>query len=165
MTRLSTPKIALLAAAALAAEQTLLEDLAWHGGRLELLLLIAGFAALFARDRRQALLCCWIVGLTKDAGSVGPMGLHALLFLGVGWAFTALRSAVFRDSVLTQAGLVAAATAAVGLASATAVSLTAGAIPAGVWLGRILVSTLVTAGLAPVVIHALALPARVLVNE
>ena len=155
MTRLSTPKVLLLAAACLVAELTVLDDLAWLGGRLELLLLVSVFAALFARDRRQALIACWLVGLVKDLGSAGPLGLHAVLFLGVGWAIVSLKQLLFRESCIMQAGVAAAGCAAVALVTALFVSITVGGVPASLWVTKTLMSTLVTALLAPLFVRLL----------
>ncbi len=163
MIRFRTGKLLLLAAAALAAEMTVLDDLAWRGARLELLLLLACFGALFAQDRRQALLVCWSIGLLKDAGSIGPFGLHALIFLATGWIIVGVKQVIFRESPLVQAGVAAAGCAGTGLATALFVSVTAGGVSAPVWVARTLLSTLVTAPLAPAAIHLL-LRARFLVR-
>ncbi len=155
MKGLSTAKLALLAAACLVAELTILDDLSWRGARVELLLLLACFAALFARDRRQALFSCWLIGLIKDIGSSGPLALHALLFLLAGWAIVSVKQIIFRESVLTQLLVAAAGCAAVGIATALVVSMTAGGIPASHWLTKTLMSTLATALLAPIVVQLL----------
>jgi rod shape-determining protein MreD len=155
MNRLSTPKVLLLAGACLVAELTLLDDLAWLGGRLELLLLVAVFAALFARDRRQALLTCWLVGLVKDLGSAGPLGLHAVLFLGVGWTIHGIKQLLFRESAVMQAGVAAAGCAAVAVATALFVSVTVGGVPPSLWLTKTVMSALVTALLAPAFVRLL----------
>jgi rod shape-determining protein MreD len=156
MKGINTAKLVLLAFAALAAEVTVLDDLAWFGARVELLFVIACFAALFARDRRQALITCWIVGLVKDVGSASAFGLHALLFLLAGWVITSLKQIVFRESIATQVAVAAAGCAAVGVASALAVSIGAGSIPASLWLTKTLFSALVTALVAPILMQTLA---------
>ena len=141
----------------------MLDDLAWHGARIELLLILACFAALFARDRRQALLACWIIGLLKDLGSAGPLGLHAGLFLVTGWIILSVKQILFRESILMQAGVAAAGCAGVGIATALVVSLTVGGIPASLWITKTLMSAAATALLAPLVVQLL-LRARFLVR-
>src|SRR5262249_17698242 len=84
MTRYTTRKLGLLAVAALAFEFTRSETCSVGGARAEALLSLACFAALFARDSGQGLLASWMIGIVKDVGSAGPLGLHALLFLAAG---------------------------------------------------------------------------------
>lgn len=147
MVKYSTGKIALLAAAALAFELTLLESWSLGGARAELLLSLACFAALFARDSGQGLLASWLIGLLKDLGSAGPLGLHALLFLGAGWVVLQIRQILFRESPLTQLGITFVAACWVNLAAAIVVSITVGGIPFGVIVGKTLLSALLTAGI------------------
>jgi rod shape-determining protein MreD len=160
MKAVNSPKLLALAAVALALEVTVLADFAF---RVELLLLLACFGALFARDRRQALLLCWTIGLVKDTGSAGPLGLHALLFLAVAWVIVTLKQVLFRESLVIQAAVAAAGCAACALATALFVSVTAGGIPASLWIARTLASAIVTALLAPALV-ALLLKARFLVR-
>ena len=147
MVKYSTGKLALLAAAALAFELTLLESWSVGGARAELLLSLACFAALFARDSGQGLLASWLIGLLKDLGSAGPLGLHALLFLGAGWVVLQIRQILFRESPLTQLGITFVAACWVNLAAAIVVSITVGGIPFGVIVGKTLLSALLTAGI------------------
>lgn len=163
MIRYSTFKLALLGIAALVAEMTVLNDLGVAGARLELLLLLACFGALFAQDRGQALWACWILGIIKDAGSIGPFGLHALLFLATGWIIVNVKQVIFRESPLAQAGVAAAGVAGAGIATAVFVSATAGSVSASVWFTKTLMSALVTAPLAPAAMHVL-VKARFLVR-
>lgn len=156
MIRYDTTRLVLLAAAGLALETTALEVFSLRGSRVELLLLLACFAALFARDSRQGLLAAWMVGLFKDLGSGGPAGLHALLFLGAGWVVLRVRQVLFHTSPLTQLAVAFLATCWVQILSALFVSATAGAIPAGVIAGRTVLSALLTATCAPPVFAALA---------
>lgn len=145
MVKYSTGKIALLAAAALAFELTLLETWSLGGTRPELLLSLAVFAALFARDSGQGLLASWIIGLLKDVGSAGPLGLHALLFLVTGWIVLQVRQILFRESPLTQLGVAFVAACWVNLAAAIVVAVSVGGIPFGVIVGKTLLSALLTA--------------------
>ncbi len=128
MVRYSTLKIAALAAVALAAEVTVLEACALKGARAEALLSLACFAALFAWGSRQGLLGAWLVGLVKDAASVGPLGLHALLFLGAGWVVLQVRQVLFRESPVTQLAVAFVATCGVQVAASAVVAVTAGGI-------------------------------------
>ncbi|HXG61875.1 MAG TPA: rod shape-determining protein MreD [Planctomycetota bacterium] len=149
MVRYSTFKIAALAGVALVAEATLLEACALKGARAEALLSLACFAALFARDSRQGLLGAWLVGLVKDAASVGPLGLHALLFLGAGWAVLQIRQVLFRESPVTQLAVAFVATCGVQAAAALFIAATAGGIPIGIIAAKTLLSALLTAALTP----------------
>jgi len=159
----STGKLALLAAAALAFELTLLESWSIGGVRAELLLSLACFAALFARDSGQGLLASWLIGLLKDLGSAGPLGLHALLFLGAGWVVLQIRQILFRESPLTQIGVTFVAACWVNLAAAIVVSISVGGIPFGVIVGKTLLSGLLTAGIT-VPVHLTLMQARWLVK-
>jgi rod shape-determining protein MreD len=159
----STTKLAMLAAAALAFELTLLENWSLKGARAELLLSLACFAALFARDSGQGLLASWLIGLLKDLGSAGPLGLHALLFLGAGWVVLQIRQILFRESPLTQLGVTFVAACWVNLAAAIVVSITVGGIPFGVMVGKTLLSALLTAGIT-VPLHVTLMHARWIVR-
>ena len=163
MVKYSTGKLALLAAAALAFELTLLESWSIGGVRAELLLSLACFAALFARDSGQGLLASWLIGLLKDLGSAGPLGLHALLFLGAGWVVLQIRQILFRESPLTQIGVTFVAACWVNLAAAVLVSISVGGIPFGVIVGKTLLSALLTAGIT-VPVHLTLMQARWLVR-
>jgi len=163
MVKYSTGKLVLLAAAALAFELTLLESWSVSGARAELLLSLACFAALFARDSGQGLLASWLIGLTKDLGSAGPLGLHALLFLGAGWVVLQIRQILFRESPLTQLGVTFVAACWVNLAAAIVVSISVGGIPFGVIVAKTLLSALLTAGIT-VPVHLTLMQAKWLVR-
>ena len=163
MVKYSTGKLALLAAAALAFELTLLESWSIGGVRAELLLSLACFAALFARDSGQGLLASWLIGLLKDLGSAGSLGLHALLFLGAGWVVLQIRQILFRESPLTQIGVTFVAACWVNLAAAIVVSISVGGIPFGVIVGKTLLSGLLTAGIT-LPVHLTLMQARWLVK-
>lgn len=163
MTRYSTSKLVLLGAVALAFELTVLEAWSVKGGRAELLLSLACFAALFAGDSLQGLSASWTLGLLKDLGSAGPLGLHALLFLGAGWVVLQIRQVLFRESPLTQLGVTFIAACWVNLAAAIAVSISVGGIPFGVIVVKTLLSALLTAGVS-VPIHFTLMQAKGLVR-
>jgi rod shape-determining protein MreD len=148
VTRYSTAKLLLLGAVLLACELTVLDRWAVQGVRPEALLSLACFAALFARDSSQGLLASWLLGLLKDAGSAGPLGLYALLFLGAGAVVLQVRQILFRESPLTQLAVAFIAACWVNLAAALVVAIGVGGIPIGVILGKTLLSALLTAGLA-----------------
>jgi len=147
VTKYSTGKLLLLAAVLLGCELTILDRWAVKGARPEALLSLACFAALFARDSSQGLLASWLIGLLKDAGSAGPLGLHALLFLGAGAVVLQIRQVLFRESPLTQLAVTFVAACWVNLAAAIVVALSVGGIPIGVIVGKTLLSALLTAGL------------------
>lgn len=163
MNKYSTGKIVLIAAAALAFELTVVETWSIGGARVELLLSLACFAALFARDSSQGLLTAWILGLLKDIGSAGPLGLHALLFLGAGAVVLQVRQLLFRESPLTQLGVAFVAACWVNLVAAIVVSISVGGIPFGVVLGKTLLSALLTAGIT-VPLHLTLMQAKWLVK-
>jgi len=141
----STAKLLILGAVALAFELTLLERWSLKGARPEALLSLACFAALFARDSSQGLIASWMIGLLKDLGSAGPLGLHALLFLGAGWVVLQIRQVLYRESPLTQVAVTFIAACWVNLAAAIVVAVTVGGIPLGVLLGKTALSALLTA--------------------
>jgi rod shape-determining protein MreD len=145
VTRYRTSKLLFLGAVLLACELTVLDRWAVQGARPEALLSLACFAALFARDSSQGLVASWLIGLLKDAGSAGPLGLHALLFLGAGAVVLQIRQILFRESPLTQLAVTFIAACWVNLAAALLVALTVGGIPIGVIVGKTLLSALLTA--------------------
>lgn len=147
MTKYSTGKLLLLAAVLLGCELTVLDRWAVKGARPEALLSLACFAALFARDSSQGLLASWLIGLLKDTGSAGPLGLHALLFLGAGAVVLQIRQILFRESPLTQLAVTFIAACWVNLAASIVVALSVGGIPLGVIVGKTLLSALLTAAL------------------
>ena len=163
MSKYSTTKLVLLGAVALAFELTVLEAWSWKGGRAEVLLSLACFAALFARDSLQGLGASWTLGLIKDVGSAGPLGLYALLFLGAGWVVLQIRQVLYRESPLTQLGVTFIAACWVNVAAAIVVSITVGGIPFGVIFVKTLLSALLTAVLS-VPIHLTLMTAKGLVK-
>jgi len=155
MNRYSTTKLVFLASVVLAAEVTLLETCSLKGARAEALLALACFAALFARDSAQGLLAAWMIGLVKDAASAGPLGLHALLFLGAGWVVLQVRQILYRESPVTQLVVAFVATCWVNAAAAVFVSVFVGGIPFGIIVGKTLLSAVLTAALAPPLLFVL----------
>lgn len=145
----STTKLAGWAAVLLAAELTLFERWSVKGARPEALLALACFAALFAKEPRQGLLACWLIGLMKDIASAGPFGLHALLFVGAGWVVLQVRQVLFPESPLTQLAVAFIAACWVNAAAAAVVALSVGGLPLGLVLAKILLSALLTAVLTP----------------
>jgi rod shape-determining protein MreD len=152
MNRYSTAKLVAWGVVALAAEVTVLESWSIKGVRPEALLVLACFAALFARDSQQGLLACWGIGLLKDAASSGPLGLHGLLFAIAGWAVLQVRQVLFRESPITQLAVGFLAACWVNAAAAIFVSISAGGVPFGVLVGKTLVSALLTAAVTPPVL-------------
>ena len=148
----STAKLVGWAAVLLAAELTLLERWSIKGARAEALLSLACFAALFAKEPRQALPACWIIGLLKDVASAGPLGLHALLFVGAGWVVLQVRTILFPESPLTQLAVAFIAACWVHAAAAGVAALTTGGIPLGVVVVKTALSALLTAVLTPVLL-------------
>lgn len=163
MTKYSTFKLLLLGGVLLAFELTVLDRWSVSGARAEALLSLACFAALFARDSGQGLLAAWLIGLLKDLGSAGPLGLHALLFLAAGGVVLQIRQVLFRESPLTQLAVTFVAACWVNLAAAVVVSLTVGGIPFGVIAGKTLLSALLTAVLT-IPMHATLAQTRWLVK-
>lgn len=146
----STTRLAGWAAVLLAAELTLLERWSVRGARPEALLALACFAALFAKEPNQGLLACWIVGMLKDVASAGPLGLHALLFVGAGWVVLQVRQVLFPESPLTQLAVAFIAACWVNAVAAAVVALAAGPIPLKVVVLKTLLSAALTAVFAPV---------------
>ena len=142
-------KLVVLAMVALALEVTLLNTFSIGGAHAEALLILACFGALYAHDPRQGLIAAWTMGLIKDFGSAGPLGLHALLFLAAGWIVLRVRAVLFRESAVTQVSVAFIAAFGVNVVVALFVSLTAGSVPAGVILARTLIAATMTALLAP----------------
>jgi len=163
VTKYSTGKLLALGALLLACELTVLDRWALKGARPEALLSLACFAALFASDSSQGLLSSWLIGLLKDAGSTGPLGLHALLFLGAGAVVLQIRQILFRESPITQLAVTFIAACWVNLAAALVVSFTVGGIPVGVLVGKTLLSALLTAAVT-IPLHFTLVQARWLVR-
>jgi len=150
--RYSTAKLLAWGIVALAAEVTVLENWSIRGARPEALLALACFAALYAADTHQGLLACWMIGLLKDAGSAGPLGLHAALFTVAGWVVLQLRQVLFRESPVTQLAVGFLAACWVNGAAAGFVALFVGGLTLGVIVGKTLLTGLLTALVTPVLL-------------
>lgn len=149
MIRYSTAKLLAWGIVALAAEVTVLENWSIKGARPEALLAVACFAALYAADSHQGLLACWMIGLLKDSGSAGPLGLHAALFTVAGWVVLQLRQVLFRESPVTQLAVGFLAACWVNIATAGFVALFVGGLTPGVIVGKTLLTGLLTALVTP----------------
>ena len=163
MRRYSTTKLAILGIAALAFELTVLGACSVRGARAEALLGLACLAALFARDSRQGLAAAWIIGLLKDLGGAGPLGLHAFLFLAAAAVVLQVRQVLFREAALTQVAVAFVATCWVNVAAALFVSATVGGIPLAVITAKTFLAALLTAALT-LAMHFLLARARWLVR-
>lgn len=152
MTKYSTAKLLAWGIVALAAEVTILENWAIKGARPEALLAVACFAALYAADSQQGLMACWAIGLLKDAGSSGPLGLHAFLFTIAGWVVLQIRQVLFRESPVTQLAVGFLAACWVNAAAATFVAFGGGGLTLGLIVGKTLLTGLLTALVTPVLL-------------
>ena len=85
-----------LLVALLATLQTAVAPRSGGASRPDLLLVLVLYFALRARQD-VALIVAWGAGLGKDLFSVGPLGAHALLFLGVAAGILAARHYLFLD--------------------------------------------------------------------
>lgn len=151
MTRYGSLRLLLIALAALSFELTVAEKLSFLGGRCEPLLVLACFGALFGRDRRQGLGVAWLIGLAKDLGSAAPLGLHALLFLGIAWAILGLRRFIFREHPLMLLLIASVAALGVNLLVAAVACVFVGSMPFGVVLAKSFAGSLLTGVSAPAV--------------
>ena len=149
MGRYRIPHLLLLGVVALAAEMTVLSTTRLWGCRLELLLLLACFAALFARDAQQAAWAAWTLGILKDIGGAGPTGLYALLFLAIGVGIHRLRHLLFREHPVTQAAVAFAGAAWVVFGDGVYTSLSVSPLP---------FSRLLAASLGSGIVAALGMP-------
>ena len=155
MTRYSSVRLLLAALVAFAFELTMAERVSLLGGRPELLLTFACFAALFCAHPNQGIAVAWILGLAKDLGSALPLGMHAMLFGLIAWTLVQLRQLVFREHPLMQCAIVFASVLATDLVVATFVCIFTGGIPIGVLALRTVAGALFSAALAPVVMWLL----------
>ncbi len=158
MIRYRLAKLLLLGITALVAELTALSTLSLGGARLELLFLLAAFAALFAHPPRQAIWACWLLGLLKDLGGTGPLGLNALLFLLMSLVILRLRTVLYHTHPLTQAGIAFGGCLVIVLVDALATSLSAGSIEGRILLTRTLLAALLAGAAAPVLFFLITRP-------
>lgn len=155
MTRFSSIRLLILAIPALAIELSLGERVSVWGGRPEPLLLLACFAAMFAKEAKQGLALAWVFGLLKDLGTTMPLGFHALVFAVLAYLLLTARQVLFREHPLMQSGIVFFAAMIVSVFAAIQVCLFAGGIPFGVLALKTIMGALLSALLAPVVMGAL----------
>jgi rod shape-determining protein MreD len=90
--------------------------------RVDLLCLLAVFVALEA-DYAPALTAAFIIGLTRDLGSGGPLGMGPLLFVPVAAGIVVLRKLLLRESFATDMVLAGVAVLAVGMIDAVLTTL------------------------------------------
>jgi rod shape-determining protein MreD len=132
------------------------------GAGPDLLLCFALTLALHA-DSWRVFGWLWGIGLARDLFSLDPFGFHALLFGAGGMAVWLARETIFRHHVLTRIASAGVLSLLVGLVSLLRI-VAAGGTPDGFSaLGRLLVTALLTAALAPVLAHLL-LRSRMLVG-
>jgi len=93
--------------------------------RVDLLCLLAIFIALEA-DYTPTLIAAFVIGLARDLGSIGPLGMGPLIFVPVAAGIIALRHFLLRDTFFTDMVLAGLGVLAIGL---TAGALTALATP------------------------------------
>ena len=77
------------------------------GGGPDLVLLFVVFLALYA-PLEDAPLSGWILGMGKDALSAGPLGLYAVLFMGIAFFLSRIRADIFTEynsSHMVNAGI------------------------------------------------------------
>ncbi len=155
MNRYSTERLLILGLVAFVLELTVMERLTFHGGRPELLLLLACFAALFSFRPRQAYWTAWLLGIIKDLGSSSPLGFHALVFVAIAWTLIMLRKVVFREHPMVQFIIAFVAAFLMNLLAAALVCIFQGSIPFGSIMTTTLIGGLLTAAIAPVVMWKL----------
>jgi len=90
--------------------------------RVDLLCLLAVFIALEA-DYAPALTAAFVIGLTRDLGSGGPVGMGPLTLVPVAAGIVVLRKFLLRDSFATDMVLAGAGVLAVGLVGAVMTTL------------------------------------------
>lgn len=151
----SSPRLVFASIVAVAFELTVAERVSFLGGRPELLLTLACFAALFASRPGQGWAVAWILGLAKDCGSALPLGFHAFLFTALAWGLVHLQRYVFREHPLTQAAIVLGAALAIDLIAALFTCLVAGGIPFWILVFKAFAGAILSAVLAPVVFWGL----------
>ncbi|GEM_PF-2362251 len=155
MKRFLTTRLLFVAIVATAFEISIADRIALLGGRLEPLLILAVYAALFAARPSQGWATAWILGLAKDCGSALPLGFHALLFLALAWTLLLLRHVVFREHPLTQCAVVFGGVLAIDLVAALFVCVFVGGIPFWLLAGKALAGATMSAVLAPVLLWGL----------
>ena len=123
--------------------------------RPDLFVILTVFLAMRA-PREEALPLCWCTGLVSDLLSCGPLGVYALLHMTVALAILRTRASVDPRLAVTYAMFGFLASLMTGAANLGVISLHAERWPRGAMLGVVLTSSLVTGGLAPFCVWALA---------
>ena len=94
-------KAGLLVAALAVLEIAVTPRIGVRGARPECLLMLVLYVGLWGRAD-LALGVAWSAGFAKDLWSVGPLGAHALLFVGIALALLAVRHYLFLERPFTQ---------------------------------------------------------------
>ena len=89
-----------LVAIAVVVQTTLADLLAIGETRPDFLLALAIYFAL-TFDLGEVLIPIWALGVFRDVFSLGPVGLHAFIFLGIGLLVSRVRAYAFSDNVVT----------------------------------------------------------------
>ena len=123
--------------------QTTLADLLAIGeAKPDFLLALAIYFAL-SFDLGEVLIPIWALGAARDVFSLGPVGLHAFIFLAIGLLVSRVRAYAFSDNVVTMVVTVVLAVILSELSAGLALSIKY-AVPAaaGMTLRRCVVSGL-----------------------
>ena len=140
--------------------QTTLADLASVGpARPDVVIALAVYLAL-AFELREVFVPIWALGILRDAFSAAPVGMHGLIFLGLGLLVGGIRHYVPRDN---SVGIMFVAAAAVVLCETVAIGVLA--IRYDVRVGRdmlltVLLNAAYTAALSAVLPRFLNRPCR-----
>lgn len=98
-------KLILISAIVFVLQCTLMPRIALADAQPDILFALALSYALCIERPALAIASCWTVGLLKDIGSGGLMGIFALIFLIVGYAVNRLKVNLFKESLLVQLAL------------------------------------------------------------
>ncbi|HHT9124456.1 MAG TPA: rod shape-determining protein MreD [Candidatus Brocadiia bacterium] len=83
-------------------QSALLQHLSPWGIRPDLFIIFVIFFS-FKFNAKQANLPIFIVGITKDVFSAGPLGLNAFLFIICGFLISLIKDRIFKEHPFTQA--------------------------------------------------------------
>lgn len=140
--------------------QTTLADLFVIGqARPDFLLALVVYLAL-SFDLREVLVPIWVLGIFRDAFSLGPIGMYALIFLVVGLLVSWVRAYAFRDSLLTVVATAVFAVAVCELFAAAALSVRYPMPPVGRILRQSLLSGIYSSIVVLLLPRVLARPCR-----
>lgn len=140
---------------ALVMQATMMDSLSVLGGRPDMLLVLALFACTLIPEADRALLVCWILGLLKDLGTQSVLGGYALLFLAAGYLAVAVRSLFYRNDFVGQFVVAAGVCGLLQFMYALGVVLFGGTLTWGLIFGRVLMISLYTASIAPLIFAGL----------